>query len=281
MGVKFSKYSLIPCSRLNRFEITSREGCYFSLDDKLFLDYCPWIQFGDLSVDDMILSIKESNDIPKLFSKLFEIDSRGIQDQYKSFLNHDLNIQKHSKYIKVKCDESTDLTKLISSFSSDNKLRLDFNNALTPSVFKDMFSKLDNQYKNRIDYIEDPFIYDEQEWTRLQQDGIKLGTDRNIRNEISHINIYKPGIDLDLPINTHQDIIFSSYMGSELNTFHTYLEASDKADLSLRHGIYLPTLFEDQFKIIKNITEDRYVVDKISINELYNKLKGLEWTTLI
>jgi hypothetical protein len=281
MGIKFSKYSLTPVAKLNRFDTKLREGCYFSLDDKYFLDYCPWKQFGDLSVDEILISIKVNNDIPKLFKKLFEVDSKRKRAMYKSFLNHDLNIQKNSNIIKVKCDENTDLSLLLNSFSRDCQFRLDYNNSLSYDSFKESYDNLTKELRARINYIEDPFVFDHVQWAELQMSGIRLATDRNVLNSISKVIVYKPGIDISMPESNSQEIIFSSYMGSELNTLHTYLEAIDSADLNLHHGILTPNIFDHQIEIIKNITADRFVMDKKNMNKLYDKLGESSWTSLI
>lgn len=282
MGISYSKYKLEPIEPLNRFNPSIREGCFFCLDNKFYLDYCPWEQFGDLSVDRMLSLIKSSNDIPKLFYKLFNIDEQVWRIDFKSFFNHDFKGGEYSKYLKVKGDENIDLKETIYSHPKQ-LLRIDFNNSLNKDLFIKMISSIDNSDLTRIDYVEDPFEITDNinSWEAISKLGVDLASDRNPDSPFSKYRIYKPGIDLVFESVYDNPVIFSSYMGSELNLIHTYVELILHGDLSLRHGLITPNAFKDQLDIFHNINQDRYVLKRKLLDKYYDSLKEREWKRLI
>lgn len=281
MVVKYSKYELSPKSALNRFDTKIRQGCYFSLDDKFYLDYCPWIEFGDLSVNDILYKIQTEREIPKLFTKLFTLDSQRNNIKKNSFLNHDLNSHKFSSIVKVKCSAETCLSDLFSLYPQDVRLKLDFNNSMTFKGFIKALSEITSKDKKRIFYVEDPCIFNTTEWKLINQEGIDLASDRNPYNGVAQFIVYKPGIDLKIQSNLSQKTIFSSYMGSQLNNFHTYLEAMKLADLELHHGINTGELFEDNPNIFTAEEGDRFSLNFSVVDKMYEKLQERVWTTLL
>ena len=271
MELEYSEYSLDVLNSLNRFETSVRKGCYFRLNKKYIIDYCPWSQFGDLEINDILHRIKTSKTLPKQFEKLFSLDEFGLSVKHQSFFNHDLNKQEFSNYIKIKYKENIDFNKFL-GFT----LRIDFNNG---SSRDHLHQFLQNNSHLDIDYIEDPYTEFDRDYHEFEKYNIHFASDRNISSDSYIINIYKPSVDSN-PAGTKANI-FSSYMGSELDMYHCYLELMKKGDLSLRHGVITRNLFSDQLCLFNQLEKDKFIINTDMISKLYDKVHNRQWKKLI
>ncbi len=61
-------------------------------------------------------------------------------------------------------------------------LRIDFNSCLTEAQFADFMRALPSQVRGRLDFIEDPFPYDTELWTRAQHEfEVRLACDKGLK----------------------------------------------------------------------------------------------------
>lgn len=142
-------------------------------------------------------------------------------------------------------------------------LRLDCNESLSLSVFRDFLRKIET-VRGSIDFIEDPFPFDPESWSAIQKEGWTLACDRKARlavgkKESASVLIFKPAIELlhdwtneDWTNKQEQKIIVTSYLGHPLGQLAAAYAAClvDPAATSvhglLSHRVYTPTSFSSQ-----------------------------------
>lgn len=278
MELSYCDYELTPVKDLNSFSNMKKRNGLLLRDDRSgsFADYCPWEEFGDLSIStlkEIIQNEKEHSTFDHVKTLLL-LDSKRGEVIHSPFKNHTLGILQNEIYgvFKIKCGtdieyEAHRLNSLVQKHFLT--FRLDFNNLLSEEKFSIFIKLLDKNIVKRIEYIEDPFPYSES-WGRYD---VNLATDRNPAQE-HFVSIYKPLADVCLPRG--KKIIFSSYMGHDLGIYHSYLMLLKYGDLSLTHGINTPGLFEKQREIFTT-EEGVCTVNPRSINQMYTELEGLEW----
>lgn len=135
------------------------------------------------------------------------------------------------------------------------KLRLDFNEVLTPDAFRIFLDKM-QEMKEQIDFIEDPFFFHPQEWSAIQKEGWVLACDRQVhmashQPEAASVLIVKPALQRfeEWQKCVHQKRIVTSYLGHPLGQVAAaYVAAQVDPECSLVHGLlshhaYQPTSF--------------------------------------
>jgi O-succinylbenzoate synthase len=146
----------------------------------------PWIQFGDLPLDQQLASIK--NDIPTQLAKrsLYYIDidrdarQKGISlfQDFKKFKSHKLFISIDSinleninnlETVKIKISNSNNYIENLNKLSGiDNlKIRLDANCKFSFDEFCNFWDSLNQYVKTKIEFVEDPCPYDDKTWATL------------------------------------------------------------------------------------------------------------------
>lgn len=167
-------------------------------------------------------------------------------------------IQQGYTHVKLKVGRQLDreVESMQSLFLNTSlKLRLDFNEALTPKTFCHFLQHIQN-LQEHIDFIEDPFPFNDQEWAAIQKEGWILACDRQAQQachqpEAARILIIKPAVQ---PFEEwqkwiHQTRIVTSYLGHPLGQVAAaYVAAQVDSSCSLVHGLlshhaYQPTLF--------------------------------------
>ncbi len=278
MGLEYFKYTLHSKSKLNPFDNRLREGVLFKLDDA-YCDYCPWEIFGDMGVDSLLAHIKSDGELPPVLQKQINLDRNRRKKEELPFLNHGFN-SSASPVIKFKIQsfleslESLDLDKV-------QRIRIDFNNTYSFQQVVKFWEDLSELIKSKIEFLEDPCPYTEQEWGELSSMGIPLALDRNqLGSNVLSIEygIYKPNIDVSP--GSFNKVVFSSYMGHDLGRYHCYLELLEKGDLELYHGINTPNLFHEQLELFHCV--NGHCRPNLSAIELmYKNLEELTWKKLI
>lgn len=272
--MKFSRYKLLPLKDLNRHsnKSMSREGVLIEYQGSYF-DYHPWEEFGDITIDAFLKSLKQNGAGP-VMQKFHSLWTRRDKIELKPFLNHSLNLIAQNIKLKYSTKEV-----LLSFIENDicKSIRIDFNNLSSLDSIKKLWLALTPTQQKKIQYLEDPFPKNES-WLELIEMGIPLACDRNIKdNQNYHFEIYKPNVDI-LSINLKPQV-FSSYMGHDLGRYLCYLELMDRGDLTLVHGIDTPNLFEKQRSLF--IRQNEHLILNVkSVDELMIELRELNWEQL-
>lgn len=273
--MKYSKYSLTPKVDLNRFSDKSltREGVIFKLNNQYF-DYHPWLEFGDLAVDNYIEQVKSSG-VTEIMSKSFDLWQAREKIPHMAFLNHKLNAL--AAVSKIKYVSRAHFLDFLSQMDSNSRVRVDFNNMFTNTEVENLWASLTCEQRNKIDYFEDPCPKDET-WRDLEKLGITIASDRNTKDGVGHsIDIFKPNVDLMKPSSRRQ--IFSSYMGHDLGRYICYLELMQSGDLTETHGIDTPSIYENQLDLFKG-NDAELTVDQCSLKKLEESLDEISWSSL-
>jgi O-succinylbenzoate synthase len=162
----------------------------------------PWEQYGDLPLDKQLEALKNNVSTPLLEKALFfAAEDKKAREKNESLfagalaippshaLITDLNslqgdlhnllrefVEDNFNKIKIKIgardivDQIKNLEKLCWAAEGKNlKFRLDFNGNLKPESFEEILSRCSSDLLNRIDFIEDPFVYDSKVWMNLQE----------------------------------------------------------------------------------------------------------------
>lgn len=269
--MKFHRYKLFSVGSLNRFSDgkSAREGIIF-WDGDAFFDYHPWIEFGDLPVDEFLNDVRMRGP-SRVMSKHFSLWRERSTLDYVGFFNHSLNAS--GEVSKIKFRQGMDLPSLIKEFGCQ-KIRIDFNNMLDIEETKSLWASLDTEIKHKIEYFEDPCPEIEQ-WKQLKQLGIPLACDRNTAELSSFdFNIYKPNVDIK-PVEGKRNI-FSSYMGHDLGRFQAYLELMKSGDLDLYHGIDTPAIYENQLVLFESDGRKTFLIESV-LNKLLDQVSSYDW----
>ena len=194
-------------------------------------------------------------------------------------------------HVKLKVGRQTDAEgEAIHSLFHDSslKLRLDFNECLTPVAFR-CFVRQMEALKTQIDFIEDPFPFQPEDWKVFQQEGWRLACDRQAavarrHPESASILIVKPAIQLhdEWEISDGQTCIVTSYLGHPLGQAAAAFTAASLDPSGkfvhglLSHHAYFPTVFSHQL----NWAGPAFTVPQGHGFGFDNELKSLKWSPL-
>ena len=200
-------------------------------------------------------------------------------------------IQLGYTHVKVKVGRQVEQEgkHLVELFSrSPLQLRLDFNERLTPSLFRSFLHQI-KALREYIDFIEDPFPFDAQKWATIQQEGWTLACDRHAQAacnlpDSAKVLIIKPALLLveEWQKGKDQKKIVTSYLGHPIEQVAAAYAASE-VDASSRfvhgllsHGVYSPTPFSLQL----NWQGPQFTVPAGYGFGFDQELKQLEWINL-
>lgn len=280
MEIAYSRYKRRPKRQLNRFEHKIRMGTLLRVDQQYFLDYFPWQEFGDKTVEELLEDLRSQRKLPDFLLRDLSVEKRRQEIFHKSFLNHRLNGNR--AVIKLKYLGDLDQTAKSCNTSLASKIRIDFNSGPTLEGIKSFWKSLQDPQK--IDYLEDPCPNGQDQWGELSALGIPLACDRECSNEKSLMyNVFKPNRDEWLELANRINI-FSSYMGHELGMYHSYLHLMDKGDLALYHGIVTSEIYQEQREIFEEVlggTDGEFKILKKAVESMYREFEDLEWISLI
>lgn len=281
MKIAYSLYELEAPAPLLK-----RKGAILKFEgDKMAAGYAdchPWPELGDLPLKEQLSALSQGNftsltrqalefaliDAKSRSSKTQALNQRPIPSSH--FLIIDMFslterqicriIEMGFTHVKLKAGRSIDEQAdcLLALFSACSlKLRLDFNEKLTLDAFRSFLKKMEKLH-DRIDFIEDPFPYDKEQWSSVQKEGWPLACDRQMKNalncpESAGILIVKPALQsikkLGIERPAGQSLIVTSYVGHPVEQTAAAFAAS-QLDPSgafihglLSHHAYLPNLF--------------------------------------
>lgn len=137
------------------------------------------------------------------------------------------------------------------------KLRLDFNSQLTKKACMQFLNTFE-VYLHQIDFIEDPFPYEEEGWRQVQRDySIDLACDRLSEQALGHaesarVLVIKPAVQIIAKKPAAQKIVVTSYLDHPLGQAAAAYTASQlgcKERCGLNsHRVYRATSFSQQLQ---------------------------------
>lgn len=245
-----------------------------------FADCHPWPEMGDLPLKEQLSRLAQGKFTPvtRCALELASLDA-GYRSTGKSAFMHqniprshflvtnishwgpqDVQqiIQQGYTHVKLKMGRNIDreVESIYSLFLNTSlQLRLDFNEILEVDAFHDFLQRIQT-IKEQIDFIEDPFPFDESKWTAIQKEGWRLACDRQAkaachRIEAARILIVKPALQSFEEWRKWggQTLIVTSYLGHPLGQMAAaYVASQVDSSCSLVHGLlshhaYQPTCF--------------------------------------
>lgn len=294
MKIAYSEYELtgvVPIEGKNVH--LTRKGALLRLDFKS--DYCgyadchPWTELGDAPLQDQLRLLKQGKITPLLSrsiafasedacarnKKVSLFEGLTVPDSHffiSNILQWDSNhiedaLKEGFCYFKIKLGRNLaqELPKLIEllQISQKFKVRLDFNLKLTESEYQAFCEKI-APWKGRIDFFEDPFIFEKDAWERFQNNGYNLACDLNSEQALANpqsasVVVLKPAVQDDSPflnnLRPSQKLVITSYLDhpiGQLAAAYTAAKARAKvpAQVSvcglLSHRAYKPNPFSEQ-----------------------------------
>lgn len=194
----FSVYQLIPSKNLNAAVATApRQGALLKVESPSgkvgYSDIHPWPEFGDAPLFEQLSLLKELKLTPiteqsiwlakrdaEARAKKESLFVQGVQLRHNFLINDplatgpkDLDDIAARGFSTVKVKVGRDLeaeAKFITRVASrrDLRLRLDFNSLLTYSKFEQFMNGLTKETVALIEYTEDPFKYEKEEWRKAR-----------------------------------------------------------------------------------------------------------------
>ena len=212
--VKFHKYSLSFVNPPNARTPSSKIKGALIMINGGYGCIQPWPTLGDKNLEyhlDSILS-ETPSEIAQAAIKCCMIDSEARKNKFNLFESikipkHHLTLNHHEydelntsllnqfTHIKLKSDNNYNSTIKIMNELMEFNFRIDFNNSLTPDQLIGFCDSLSRDLIERIDFIEDPFPYDQKLWNEYQdRTGINFALDRGPYNADKgfSVRVWKP-----------------------------------------------------------------------------------------
>jgi hypothetical protein len=240
-----------------------------------FADYFPNIPFGDQGCDYFLTKFNSQSDTyTKKVLHLLLKDREYQKIPSVKFKNHQLwtGVEDFEtdiiKYKLIRPDDRLFMDPLLRGM----KIRLDANAMFNRQSFLDFVSSLPQQYLKQIEYVEDPIV--DESWENLP-----LPVAKDVTTGTPHdFYIHRPNSGF-FP-EQESKVIFSSYLGHDLGSWHTYCELAEKADLSLIHGIISKGFFQEEKFFYDGNYESGFKPNTEKVKNLYTELSKLNWNKL-
>ncbi|MFZ3228742.1 MAG: hypothetical protein WA160_00960 [Pseudobdellovibrio sp.] len=302
MKIHLSKYQLQKKNLVNAMDISStHEGTLIKVTDEQnnwgVADLCPWPNLGDLELDQ---ELKTKGSLFQRTLKLAKDDLEARKNRVsllsdKAVENNWLvtNLTEYPKSGTVKVKGSADVDRLSYYLKKlaqeDIKIRLDFNSCLTASDYNYFLNQLTLDVARKIEYIEDPTVWNFDNWQMWNQ-LLPLAVDFANENPFKYPTawsylIIKP---------TRQEAKTLVQMCRSLNKKFSLTSAMDHP-VGLAHGLrfaqkyseningfltldlYQPTEFNSYFKIEENrMSFSESALDSFGIG-MADVLNRLDW----
>lgn len=252
-------------------------------------DLCPWPSLGDQTLEQELLNQG------KLFQRAVElakIDLQARKNKIKlvseAVVRNHLLIQDYKNFDFKNCTENTikikgdlDYQTLANCLnaSRSEKIRLDFNFCLTESDFRNFLKLLNPDILKKIETVEDPFPFELQSWTELNQT-VCLSLDWS---ELQSADAQSWPHMIAKPSRKHQDsfLYMTSSMDHPVGVAHGLAQAQKwpgKVHGFLTLTSYQPTEFHSAFQ--QSGTDLRYISDGYGIG-FETALQNITWEPLI
>lgn len=279
MKVSYSLYELTPLKQANRFSSAEKKtGVLLKADlgrKTFFADYFPHVPLGDRPCEQFLQEFKYQDD--EYDQKVFELllkDEKFQKFGSKKIQIHQLWTGENDpsapvvKY-KIKHNEDYAFVKLL---EKGIQVRLDGNALFTREEYKKYFSQIDPTLFGKIEYIEDPLH--ETDWKDLH---LPVAKDF-IKGTPHQFVIYKPNCE-KLPV-TEAKVVYSSYLGGNLGTWHAYSELIMNGDLKVIHGMKSEGFYQEEAQFLKGNYQDGFESDKELVIRIYQDVVNREWKQL-
>lgn len=221
--LSFHPYVLNPLTALNSVSAGApRTGALFKVDwvdgQTGYADLHPWMEFGDESLETQIekarrgqisLMLKQTIELARRDAVLRK-EGKSIQVFGENVRNNFLVTQvdqitpefltkiKGQGFTTVKMKAGRDLGKEAAAIKlvavSGLKVRLDFNGAGSWQIFKDFMMDLSSEERAAIEYVEDPFPFEESTWADAQK-LVKIALDAPYE-QVKWAQLAKPCFDV-------------------------------------------------------------------------------------
>lgn len=276
MRILVHRYTLVPRRSLSAVAARGpREGALLRAGAG-FADVHPWPELGDAPLDEQLALLARGETTPLTRASLHfaRIDAdaraRGVSlfEGLSIPESHWPGVEPPPGFDTVKLKDATVLPEKV-------RLRIDFNGKLAPDEFLRIAATLP---KERIDFIEDPVVYDAATWRALREaTGLRLALDR-FSGE-ADVLVHKPALSAKFP-SFDGEIVVTSYMDHPFGQFcAAYVAATHR--VSARCGLMTHVLYEpDPF--IDRIERDgaRLLPPRGTGIGFDDLLENLPWTTL-
>lgn len=248
-------------------------------------DLCPWPSLGDQTLEQELLNQG------KLFQRAVElakIDLEARKNKIK--LIGDVSVQNHlliqdyktfdfknrsENTIKIKGDSDYQTLAKCLNTSRSEKIRLDFNFCLKESKFRTFLKLLNPDILKKIETVEDPFPFELQSWTELNQI-VCLSLDWS---ELQSAEAQSWPHTIAKPSRKHQDsfLYMTSSMDHPVGVAHGLVQAQkwpDRVHGFLTLSSYQSTEFHSAFE--HSGTDLKYISDGYGIG-FESILKNIIW----
>ncbi len=301
MKIWHSSYQLVPKGPINsRAKTKYRKGALLRVrfdDLKVgYSDLCPFAEMGDRPLErelKHLLDMKPSSlgERSLYFARLdaeARAEKRSVFAQTTArpkshFLIHDIlrfDLVRVSELeavgyteFKVKMGwdiqaETERLDQLCARANERTRVRLDFNGSFSRERFVQWFERHQSWLRSRVEFFEDPFMYDPREWSDVSNRwNIPLALDfapgsTKLTAEGAAILVIKPAVEdevaiIQSPHNMQKKFVFTHYLDFPLGQMAAYYSAAQAAPkLGARlltcglqhHETYEPLSFQDAIK---------------------------------
>ncbi|MFK5924416.1 MAG: enolase C-terminal domain-like protein [Verrucomicrobiota bacterium] len=200
--IQYHRYVLKSRVGLNaRSERRELEGCLIRVGSGVGCIH-PWVELGDECLQGQLDALRASKPL-RLGQRALHcarLDGQAREQEVSLFAglsipdshltvagDMDLNKQDCAAFSRIKIKGAADLEKArkkiqlcLAQVAPDCLLRIDFNESLEAAVAMNLAQVLGSEICERIEFIEDPVSYHQENWQRLRrQTGLSLAVDRD------------------------------------------------------------------------------------------------------
>lgn len=239
MIIEFSRYQLSFKKNYGTVgKNNTREGALLRIffEEIGQVGYCdchPWVELGDLPLEEQLTSLKGKRITPLLNNSLrfAEIDAKAraegksifehleipeshqlipLSGNLEGYINRGINTFK----VKVGADPNSEIV-ILSNWGElypNIRLRLDFNEKIDREAFLLYWSMIPKSVKEMIDFIEDPYRFDPSTWKEDQEIlNVSFAADHDAFKALTHYDsahviVHKPAVDSSLIEEGHVQI---------------------------------------------------------------------------
>ncbi len=289
MKIAYHAYELIPRSPL----VKKRAGALLQVEflngSIGYSDCHPWTELEDLSLNDQLKLLAQGKvtALTKRSLQFARIDAEarakeinlfsGVHVPSSHFLLPNLNtwnskdieeiLRQGFSHVKIKLgndikNQTMRLRAFLSYLPIRVKVRLDFNMQLSAQTFKFFLDELGDD-KYRVDFFEDPFSFDKDQWEHFQKnEEIALACDYHSQQAVGHVSaaqilVIKPAVQALLPFQTAaktQRLVVTSYLDHPLGQLTAaymaaQLEVGKEICGLVSHKFYQPNPYSEQLSL--------------------------------
>lgn len=249
-----------------------------------YSDCHPWVEFGDLPLDEQLDALAEGHYTPLLNRSFYYAEQERNARVNGESLFKNLSLPKSHQQVKLG-DESFFFLQKIKLKPHQAKAflkwanpkvtwRLDFNASFTATECEEFLKRAKHL---KIDFIEDPFPYHEDHWRSFQEQyGVAFAEDFE-KGEEAQVSICKPAVRT-ISQSAKRRVV-TSYLDHPIGQLAALYSAAIDPELSKEAGGFLShTLYEaNAFSDRLTICEER-LIPPTGIGWGYDKeLEALQW----